>query len=69
MYPVYAVYAVYAAYPPYAVFAVFTVFASRTGFSREGAGLNTMSSEELHSTVGGYRWMLRGVGRVRIYSN
>ena len=35
----------YPAYAAYAVFAVFAVFVSRTGFSREGAGLNTVISK------------------------
>ena len=45
MYPVYPVYPTYPAYAAYAVFAVFAVFVSRTGFSREGAGLNTVISK------------------------
>ena len=35
----------YPVYPAYAAYAVFAVFVSRTGFSREGAGLNTVISK------------------------
>jgi hypothetical protein len=48
----------------YAVCAVYAVLASRTGFSRERAGLGTVSSERLRSPVSGYHWM-RNSARVR----